>query len=334
LRLRNIARIAGRALVGLAFVIAGLWGAAALHFHQPSGHGGDLWSGLFLALACAAALGVTFLPFARRAVPLFGATFLMLAGWWIGIAPAGSRTWAPELAQSPFATVSGANVEVHNIRNFQWRSESDFTPAWETRAYDLSTLVETDLIAVYWAGPEIAHTIVSFGFEDGRRLAFSIEVRHAPGEDYSALPGLFKKYELIFIATDERDVLGLRHVRKEEPYLFRLKIDPARARALFLQYLVRASALRDKPSFYNTLTTNCTTVIFSIARAAGFDPPWNWRILVSGYLPDLLYSEGLLASQDSLDALRRLGRVEDRYRDGLDSVAFSNAIREGVPIPR
>jgi hypothetical protein len=333
-RATRIARGAARGAIALAFLLAGLWGAAALHFHQPAGRGGDLWSILFFALAVAAALGVTWLRGIRTAVPAFGLCFLALATWWTSIEPAGSRTWAPELAKTPYAIRDGDRVTVDNVRNFAWRSESDFTPSWESRTYDLSKLVSTDLIAVYWAGPSIAHTIVSFGFEDGRRLAFSIEVRHGPGEDYSAVPGLFKKFELIFIAADERDVLGLRHVRKEDPYLFRLKIDPARARPLFMEYLARASELRDKPSFYNTVTSNCTTVIFSMVRAVGFDPPWNWRVLVSGYLPDLAYREGLLDSALPLEELRKLGRVEDKYRDGLSSIGFSTAIREGVPDPR
>jgi len=330
----RIFRFAGRGALALLFVAAGLWGAAALHFHQPAPHGGDLWSWLFLALAVVAALGVTVLPGWRRSVPAFGIVFLALAGWWTSIAPPGSRGWAPELAETPFMTRDGDRVTVNAVRNFAWRSETDFSPAWETRTYDVSKLVTTDLIAVYWdAGPSIAHTIVSFGFEDGRHLAFSIEVRHGPGEPYEAVPGLFKKYEMIFVAADERDVLGLRHVRKEDPYLFRLRVDPARARPLFLEYLARATALKEKPAFYNTLTSNCTTVIFSMVRAVGFDPPWNWRILVSGYLPDLAYSEGLLDSRQSLEELRRLGRVEDKYRDGLDSVAFSAAIRQGAPTP-
>jgi hypothetical protein len=330
----RIFRGVGRGFLALGFLVGGLWGAAALHFHQPAPHGGDLWSWLFFGLALAAALGATFLPRLRGAVILFGATFLAVAGWWTGITPAGGRTWAPELAQTPWASSSGDAVTVANIRNFVWRSETDFTPAWETRTYDVSKLVSTDLIVVYWdAGPAIAHTIVSFGFEDGRHLAFSIEVRHGPGEAYGTVAGLFKKFELIFIATDERDVLGLRHVRKEDPYLFKLRIDPARARPLFREYLARATALKQTPAFYNTVAANCTTVIFSMVRAVGFDPPWNWRVLVSGYLPDLAWSEGLMDSAYSIGDLRRLGRVEDKYRDSLDSVAFSEAIRQGVPGP-
>ncbi|MFO1116854.1 MAG: DUF4105 domain-containing protein [Beijerinckiaceae bacterium] len=332
--LRRLLSGLGRGALALLFLAGGLWGAGALHYHHPAPHGGDLWSWLFLALALAAALGVTFLPGARRAIPVFGIAFLALAGWWTAIKPAGGRAWAPELAEIPYMTRDGDKITVTNVRDFVWRSESDFTPRWETRTYDLSKLVSTDLIAVYWdAGPAIAHTMVSFGFEDGRHLAFSIEVRHGPGEPYEALPGLFKKYELIFIAADERDVLGLRHVRKEEPYLFKLRIDPARARPLFLEYLARSSELRQTPAFYNTVTSNCTTVIFSMVRKVGFDPPWNWRVLVSGYLPDLAWSEGLLDTDYPIAKLRELGAVAPKYRDGLDSVAFSAAIRQGVPGP-
>ena len=314
-------------------LLAGAWGALALHYCAPKPFAAAL-AALFAAVAIAAALALVFARRRRISLPAFAVCFAALAAWWGSIEPTGGRVWAPELAQMVHADITGDRVTLSNVRNFVWRSETDFTPAWETRSYDVSKLVSTDLIAVYWAGPRIAHTIVSFGFEDGRHLAFSIEVRHADGEAYETVSGLFKQFELIIIAVDERDVLGLRHVRKEEPYLFRLRVDPARARPLFLEYVKRASALRDRPRFYDTITSNCTTVIFSMVRAVGFDPPWNWRVLVSGYLPDLAYSEGLLDQNHTIEDLRRLGAVEPKYRDGLDEIAFSRVIREGVPAPR
>lgn len=329
-----LARAAGRVALATPVAAIGAWGAAALHFHPPLPAAGDFPALVFVAVALAAATAVVLARRTRPALALFCLCFLAIAAWWGGIAPAGSRAWAPELARVPHADVVGDTVTVDNVRDFDWRSESDYTAAWETRTYRLSDLVSTDLIAVYWAGPSIAHTIVSFGFADGRHLAFSIEVRHAAGEDYSAVPGLFKKYELIFVAADERDVLGLRRVRHEDPYMFRLRVDPARARPLFLEYLKRASDLSRKPVFYNTLTTNCTTVIFSMVRSVGFDPPWNWRVLVSGYLPDLAYDEGLLASSYTLADLRRLGDLSGKLAPGLGSAAFSTAIRAGIPAPR
>ena len=52
------------------------------------------------------------------------------------------------------------------------------TPSVGNRGHTIfQKLRSLDLFLVYWMGPAIAHTIMSFGFEDGRYLDFSIELR-------------------------------------------------------------------------------------------------------------------------------------------------------------
>ena len=119
-----------------------------------------------------------------------------------------------------------------------------------------------DLFLVVWGSPLIAHTIMSFGFDDGRYLAMSIETRKEKGEEYSAVGGFFKQYELIYVVADERDVVRLRtNYRGEEVYLYRLRESPEIARPMFLEYLRHVNRLRDRPEWYNALTHNCTTAI-------------------------------------------------------------------------
>src|SRR6516225_3549185 len=149
--------------------------------------------------------------------------------------------------------------KIVSLRNCNWRSETDFDPIWEQPTYDLSRVTDVDLIMSYWMGEAIAHTIVSFGFDNGDRLAFSIETRKESDESYSSIAGFFKEYELSIIAADERDVVRVRsNVRGEDVRIYRLRMTPASAQALLLQYLADANDLARAPRWYNTLTGNCT----------------------------------------------------------------------------
>src|SRR5207244_1722109 len=132
----------------------------------------------------------------------------------------------PEVARLAYATIDGDLVTVHNIRNFDYRTETDFTPAYYDKTYDLKKLDSVDLVAVYWMGPAIAHLFLSFGFA-GDHLAISIEARKEKGEGYSSVKGFFRQYELYYVVADERDVIRVRtNYRKDPPeavYVFPLR---------------------------------------------------------------------------------------------------------------
>ena len=48
---------------------------------------------------------------------------LAVAGWWSSIQPSNERDWQPEVARLAHATIQGDLVTVHNIRNFDYRTE-------------------------------------------------------------------------------------------------------------------------------------------------------------------------------------------------------------------
>jgi len=221
-----------------------------------------------------------------------------------------------------------------DVRNFDWRSESDFTPRWETRRYDLAKLASVDLIADYWMGEAIAHVFVSFGFSDGQYLAWSVELRKVRGQAWSALAGFFKQSELVALAGDERDLIRLRtNVREEDLRLYRLNVDRSIARKALLAYVEEANKLAAEPRWYNTATTNCTTAVFKIARMVEPGVPLDWRVLISGYFPDYAYDHHALDSAVPFAELRERSKISPRAKaaDAAPSAEFSKAIRVGVP---
>jgi hypothetical protein len=204
---------------------------------------------------------------------------------------------------------------------------------WETRRYDLNQLRSVDMTLSYWMGPAIAHTLVSFGFADGRYLTFSIEIRKERGESFSAIGGFFRKFETVLIAADERDILRVRtNVRGEDDYMYRVEMRPDDMRSLFLAYLDEAAQLRRRPSFYNTLSANCTTIVFDMARRIVRTLPLDYRLLASGYLDEYLYEEGGLVKGYTLAQLHAAGRITERAKAADADPAFSQAIRRGMPV--
>jgi hypothetical protein len=275
-----------------------------------------------------------------RALAAWSVGFLAIVAWWATIQPSNDRDWQPDVAKLAWAEVSGDRMTFHNIRNFDYRSETDFTPRYEDRVYDLSKLRGLDIFMSYWGSPAIAHTIMSWEFEGSPPLAISIETRKDKGQEYSAVKGFFRHYEIIYIAADERDVVRLRtNYRGENVYLYRLKATPGEARALLMDYIASMNALVDTPEFYNALVDNCTTSIRQHVKhaAEGAErtvPPIDWRLLANGYGDRMLYERGNIDTRLSFAELRAKSHVNTRAK-GLDrDPRFSQGIREGLPDPR
>src|SRR4029077_5151779 len=151
-------------------------------------------------------------------------------------------------------TINGDLITIHNVRNFDYRTETDFTPHWETRSYNLSKLDSADVIAVYWAGKAIAHVMISFGFAGKDFLAVSIETRKEKGEDYSTLAGFFRQYELYYVVADERDVIRVRTTYRqpqEEVYIYRTRGQLKNLRRIFSDYLKSINELHQRATYYN-----------------------------------------------------------------------------------
>lgn len=326
----------GRALARLLIAVATLWSVPALYyFDLRSGLLRAILAAAFAILGCAVLIALSLPRWRTRALTIFVLTFAALLAWWSTIAPSNSRDWKPSVAVLPYATFNGPLITLHNVRNFDYRTESDYTVAYYDETVDLNELESLDLIASYWAGPAIAHVVLSFGFGAGAHIAISIERRDERNEDYSTIKGLFKQYELIYVVADERDVIRLRtNVRRDPPeqvYLYRVRGSAENARRLFLEYARKINALRERPEFYNTLTTNCTSNIWVHTRVNPGHMPYSWQVLLSGYLPEYLYRHG------KLDVSLPFANLQHRSLINAAAVAadrapdFSERIRAGLP---
>jgi hypothetical protein len=263
-----------------------------------------------------------------------GAGFIVVLAWWLWLPPSNHRDWQPDLAVLPYADIVGNQVTIHHIRNCDYRTETDFDVHHYDKTFNLDKLRTADLYLVYWGSPNIAHTMVSFGFDGGDYVCMSIETRKEKSESYSAVKGLFRQFELTYIIADERDVVRLRtnYRQGEDAYLYRARMTPEQSRKLFLDYLRRANELRERPEWYNALTGNCTTAIRT-QRAAADRAPWNWRMLLNGHLDELLYEQAVIATNLPLAELRKQCHINTRARSADKSADFSQLIREKLPDP-
>jgi len=306
------------------------WGCAVLWIDGPASRpvAGVLAGGFALA---ALVVLIRLRPL-RNAVAAYGVLFVVLLGWWLSVSPSNDRDWQRDVAELPVATIDGDRVTIRNVRNFEYRSSEDYTERWETRTYDLSRIVGLDVYFFHWGSPWIAHTIMSWNFENGPPLAISIETRKELGESYSSTLGFFRQFELYYVVADERDVIRLRtNYRNDQGYLYRMTWSPETAGIFLLVYLEELNRLARKPKWYNAFTQNCTTSIQLHAQEADIATAWNWRMLVNGMGPELLYERGLIDSSLPFEELKTRSYVNDRAQAAGAVSDFSQRIREGLP---
>jgi len=316
----------------LILLLTGIWGVCALYF----GDSATAWPQLVLAtlfalLGVATLISLAVARWRKYGLIAYGTAFGLVLLYWLSITPSNQRHWQTDAEKLAHATFEGDSVTVHDIRNFDYRSEFDYRPAYYTKTFDLNKLQGVDLFSVYWMGPAIAHTILSFDFGGNDHLAISIEARKEQGEGYSTIKGFFRQYELIYFVADERDVIRLRtNYRKNPPeqvYLYKLQGPIENAKRLFLEYMRKINELNERPAFYNTLLDNCTTAIWLRTLANRDHLPFSWKILLSGYMPEYLYEAQRLDTRLTFPELQRQALINHLAQAADQSVDFSMRIR-------
>jgi len=335
-RMRRLVRIVAMTMLGAVQAGLVVWGGLVLYYSPVLPE--PMRPGVAAAWALFGLAGLVAFGFRRRRkwamATILGATAIIAFAFG-QLQPSNDRDWQRDVAVLPSATIDGDRITIRNIRNNAYRSETDFEPRYYDRVLDLRRLESVDLIAVYWMGDAIAHTMLSFGFGDDDFLTVSIEARKEKSEGYSAIAGFFRNYELIYIVADERDVIGLRanhrHNPPEDVYLYRLQSDPNALRRVFLDYMRTVENLRHQPAWYNSATNNCTGNIWLHATVNPGHVPFSWKILLSGYLPEYLFDMHRLVPNVPFSTLREKGWVNARAHGADQSGDFSRRIRMGVP---
>ncbi|MDJ0776877.1 MAG: DUF4105 domain-containing protein [Gammaproteobacteria bacterium] len=312
----------GLALLGLLLFIA--WCLMALHF--------DAGSAYALSLAAVCVFAIIMLRNTGRVALTVLVCCLLTLGWWFSQQPSNDRVWGADVARLPSATIEGSRVTINNLRNFNYRSTTDYDENWETRSLDLDQLVGADLYLSFWGLEHIAHTIASWRFADGSHIAISIETRKESHEEYSAVKGFFRQFEIYYVVADERDLIKLRtNHRGEEVYLYKLGFPLEESRAVLLDYLREINRLEGEARWYNALTHNCTTAIRFHSKQVGAAGPLDWRLFLNGHLPELGYRRGVLDQSLPLDQLVAASFISDKAKTLPDDVDFARAIRQGLP---
>lgn len=315
-------------------LVSSAWAFGALWFDAPA-------NSSFHAIAIAfLALQLPFLFVAARdsQIARFAALGLvaLIAIWWSFLQPSHERDWQFDVGRVPWAEVNGDIVTLHNVRNFDYRPDNkteEKDARWETRTVRLSQITGLDAFLNFWGVSWMAHPILSFQFHNAPALAISIETRKEKGETYSALGGLYRQYELVYVVADERDVVRVRtnYRTGEDVYLYRTTFSKDQARKRFLEYIRSMNELRDHPRWYNAITANCTTAIRSQRSVAAQDP-WDLRILLNGRIDEMFYERGLLVTKGlSFPELRHRALINSIAKEADQDPDFARRIRAGRP---
>lgn len=314
----------------LAWIVAAIcvaWAFGALYFDFPKAR-----SLVAIGFAVTVLGAVIFVRGKLLRLAIVFGTFAIVASWWLTLKPSNNRPWQPDVARTAWAEINGDEFTIHNVRNCEYRTATDFTPRWETRAVRLSHITGMDIAINYWGSPWIAHPIVSFQFSDALPLCFSIETRKTIGQKDSTLKGFYRQYMLIYIVADERDCIRLRtNYRGEDVYLYHALASPEQAQERFREYINTVNALHENPRWYNAVTSNCTTSIRT-QRASRLRSPWDWRILFNGKADEMLYQNHAIATGGlPFVELKQRSLIDERGRAADKDPDFSRLIREGLP---
>jgi hypothetical protein len=261
---------------------------------------------------------------------------LLMAGFIIFIiyatkSPSNNRNWATDQQVLPYAVFKDGTVEIFNIRNFSYTTTSEYERNYYNKEYVISKLSSVDYIVEPFGSIGAAHTFVSFGFDNGDHIAISAEIRKEINESFSPLKGLLRKYELMYVIADERDVVKLRtNYRKDDVFIYPIQTAQENMQQLFIDMLTRANMLKEKPEFYNTLTNNCTTNIakhINIISPNQNRIPWDIRLLLPENSDKLAYELGFIDNRITLEEARKKYQVNDAAQKYADYEDFPNLIR-------
>jgi len=319
-------------LIGFVVIILSAWAVLALYFAKSPA---QIFR--FAAVSLFVYANLTIFMNAKRRwkfLLFFAGSFVIVLVWWSLIPASNNRDWATEMSVLPRTTFSNNFIKIYNIRNNDYQTADEFTQRYYNKTFDLNKLKKTYFIVSYWGTiQKIAHTLLSFEFENGDCLAISIELRREKGEKYEPFKGLFKMYEIMYVIADERDVIRLRtNFKKDHVYLYPLKFPPEESRKLLVDMLVEANKLNDKPQFYNTITRNCTvSLIKHFAKVSDHKVDFYIEYLLNGFLDWRLYENGVIDTKLPPKEVKQayyISEVAQKYNDNNN---FSEKIRNHLP---
>lgn len=322
--LRQTLRILHLILLGIVL----LWSAGIVWYCLPLG-----W--LFLTLYLGLIAAAVYYRRWKWSIPGLWALAAILNIGYLCITPTNDRPWLPSWSRLPYGTIQGNTLTLHDIRDFNYRSVDDYDVRYITQTYDLDQLRTLDFAVCHWDGMEaVAHTMLTFGFSDGRQLALSCETRLDSETPQGTIAGLYKRFGFIYIFATEPDIFALRsNYRHEDLYLYRFNMTPAQIRTVLTDFVERANALHKHPEFYNTLLHNCTTELLPSLKKATPGIRTNPIIILNGFIDQKAFDRGALQHRpgETFDQLKKRSFVPyDTSKNAPEH--YSEAIRQHIGI--
>lgn len=239
--------------------------------------------------------------------------------------------WDVGMERIPLVTFDGDSITIENYRNFRYERDGTHEKNYETRTINVSTLVNADFIVVPFAKqPDLAHTMMSFGMDDGQHIVVSVEARRRLNQKYGIIKGIFGAFPLMYAIADERDAIGQRtEIRGDDVYLYRSGATPEQIQSFFRCVMARVQKLSQSPERYNTITNNCLTNIrYHINRIWPRRIRWNWRLLINAHSDYLAYKLGLLDSDESFKSTHDHANITPKAKGNWHREDFSALIRQ------
>lgn len=286
-------------------------------------------------------------PLLRRVLWSAGAVIAILLGTTAVVAiavsvrePSLHRMWEEDVRvlASVEELVDGA-VRLGDVRDWRYADtgivardyfEADYEPA---DVVDL-WLYEQEL----GLGGLIAHTFLVFEFDESygarRWLGLSVETRREAGETYSLVRGMLRGFELTHVWATEEDLVRRRVELLDYPLTrYRIDIPPEHRARIFREFLRETSTLAERPRWYHTLLTNCTSSLVRYVNQS--EPgaiPDHYSSFLTGRADDHLDRLGYL-NRDSAVRITREWLGEHGVRD-ITTAAIGDtpgsAVRDGV----
>ncbi len=249
---------------------------------------------------------------------------------WFSLRPGRIEIYRSEQARIPWGEFHGREVVLHDLRACRYLDAERPLCDWYDVTVNLDSLERIDFFLVYfaaWRG--VAHTFLSFGFAGGEQVALSVEARRAAGEPYAILPGLYRRFELMYLLGDELDIVGRRLHHEGDPiYMLPITAPPEKLREYFVSVLNTANQLWRQPEHYNTLTSTCTNQLVMEANPLREDPIslWDWRLFFPGYSGEVAQEAGLLDLTGPLPEVLEQYRVDPARVRGESRERFSRSL--------
>lgn len=240
------------------------------------------------------------------------------------------QRWRADMLILPYVEFRGDEVVLRNVRNCVYRTESDYDVRHYDMRFRLDAVRTVDFLVVPFKESDLlAHTMLSFGLDDGRHFIISVEARIGQDQDYSAVAGTTRRFPLMYIIGDERDLILLRaKVRQVDVHLYRGRAEPQQVQDLLVDMLARVNKLQRQPEYYDTLTNNCTTnLVQHVNKLRPGRIPYDWRVLLPGHSDRLAYELGLLEIQGPFEVARASSRINELALANANDPDFSKRIR-------